>query len=75
MRRPSVRAAIWIWLLAALLLSVLLAACAGGARAGIASAGENKVATSTNKNSTPVDQKDTGVLYAQCIRANGLPDF
>jgi len=23
----------------------------------------------------PVDQQDTGVLYAQCMRTNGVPDF
>lgn len=60
MRRPSVRAGS-TWLLAALLITVaLLAACAPAAGPG---------------NATPVDPKEAGRLYAQCMRANGVPDF
>jgi hypothetical protein len=60
-RRASLRAAS-TWLSAAL-LSVLLAACAQGGGAGIAT------------NSAPVDPQGAGVLYAQCMRDNGVTDF
>ena len=67
MRHLSVRAAS-PWLLAAL-LTVVLAACA------VATAGESEEAAPTNTNPAPVDPEDTGRLYAQCMRDNGLPDF
>jgi hypothetical protein len=50
------------WLLPAL-LAVLLAACAQGAGTGTATS------------SPPTDSRDAALLYAQCMRTNGVPDF
>lgn len=58
-----------------LALVLLLAACARAASTGTATAGATKVAAPTNTNPTPVDQKDAGVRYARCMRANGVPNF
>lgn len=46
--------------LLAALLTVALAACA---------------AAPTNTNPAAVDLEDAGILYAQCMRDNGVPDF
>lgn len=40
-----------------------------------ATAGEGKDAAVTNANPAPVDPEDAGVIYAQCMRANGVPNF
>jgi hypothetical protein len=61
MRRRSPRAAS-TWLMAGL-LSVLFAACAQGAGPGVAT------------NTASLDPEDAGLLYAQCMRDNGVPDF
>ncbi len=59
--RPSVRAAARV--LAALWM-VLLVGCAPGAGA-----------SPSNTNPASADPRDAAMLYAQCMRANGVPDF
>ena len=59
--RPSVRASARV--LAALWM-VLLAGCAPGAGASPSNAGPGSA-----------DPRDAALLYAQCMRANGVPDF
>ncbi|HYU66587.1 MAG TPA: hypothetical protein VEK09_07515, partial [Jatrophihabitantaceae bacterium] len=50
------------WLLTAV-LAVLLAACGQGA------------GTSNATSSPSTDPRDAALLYAQCMRTNGVPDF
>ena len=75
-RRLSVRAAS-TWLLGALLI-VALAACTQGAGTGIATSGDSEEAAPTSATDTtpaPVDPEDAGLLYAQCVRDSGYPEF
>ena len=72
-RRSSVRAAP-SWLLAALLI-VLLAACAPGAGTVTTTNNSSDGPAATGANLASVDPADSGRLYAQCMRANGVPDF
>ena len=62
MGRPPVRA-VATWLLAALALTLALAACAQGA------------GTNGATNPAAGDPVETGRRYAQCMRNNGVPDF
>jgi hypothetical protein len=75
--------------LLALLLSGLLAACSQPARADIPTASENQEAAPANPapasesqpanpaepNPAPVDEEDAILVYAQCVRDNGFPEF
>lgn len=61
-RRSSPRAG--TWLLPAL-LTIALAACAPGAGTG----------GPTNTDTGSVDPQDAALLYAECMRDNGVPDF
>lgn len=87
-RCASVRAAS-LWLLVAL-LGVALAACSRAAGADIPTASENPGTTPANTNPaqtteenpagsnpspTPVDEADAALVYAQCVRDNGYPEF
>jgi hypothetical protein len=78
-RRQSVRAAA-PWLLGALLilgalLVVALAARGQAASPGIATTGDGREAAPANTDAAPVDPQDAGLLYAECMRDNGVPDF
>lgn len=66
MGRPSVRAAgrpLLVLAAIGLALVFLLAACSQASSGGSATA------------AAPVDPKDAGLLYAQCMRAKGVPNF
>lgn len=85
MRRPSTRVA-WFLLLAAL-LTLALTACSRAVEADIPTAGENRppapaqtsgnegTAADNNPVPTPVDEADAALVYAQCVRDNGYPEF
>ena len=66
-------------LLAALLLTVVaLAACDQDTSPGIATGSESEEATPTspaNSNPSPVDPQDAALVYAQCMRDSGYPEF
>jgi hypothetical protein len=80
MRRPSVReGGRRLLALAAfgLALVLLLAACGRASGSGIATAGGGRGPAPAGTNTTPaaVDPRDAALVYAQCIRANGYPEW
>jgi hypothetical protein len=59
---------------AGLALALVLAACGQGPGSGIFTASESQQTIPANP-VAPVDEDDANLVYAQCIRANGVPEF
>jgi hypothetical protein len=80
-KRPQLMpaASTWLGLLVGLLALGLTACASQAARADIPTAGNNgdAPANSANPNPapTPVDEEDAVLVYAQCVRDNGYPEF
>ena len=72
--RPTVGMAVAVLMV---LLALVVAGCGRASSAGIATAsgGEGSAPVAANPSPTPVDEADAALAYAQCIRANGFPEW
>jgi hypothetical protein len=72
--RPTVGTAVGVLVV---LLALVVAGCTRASNPGIATAsgGQGSAPAAANPSPTPVDEADAALAYAQCIRANGYPEW